>query len=261
MTARELEDVGGSETAVRAGASSSLDSDPRPGEPAPGRLAVGQVRGVHGLRGVLRVEILSDDPTRFEPGSQMLLEDSDRTLTVAWVQDDGPGLLMRFEEVTSREAADALRGRYLEVPPRAEALPAGEYYWHELMDVPVLADDGEDLGAVVDIFRAGGGEILVVRGGSRGEILVPTVTAVVRELAPRSGRIVVDREALGLAVEPAPRRPRGRRTTRALRRGDPLPGAGVEPGSAAPGEAASGDAPESDTAGEIGDTGDRRTTP
>lgn len=188
------------------------------------RLAIGQVRGVHGLRGVLRVEVLSDDPTRFALGSRMFLEDSDRLLTVAWVQDDGPGLLVRFEEVTSREAADGLRERYLEIAAPIEPLPAGEYYWHELMNVPVLAEDGEDLGAVVDVFRTGGGEILVVRGGGRGEILVPTVRTVVRELAPREGRIVVDREALGLEAEPVSRRPRGRRTTRALKRGEALPG-------------------------------------
>lgn len=187
------------------------------------RLAIGQVRGVQGLRGVLRVEVLSDDATRFALGSRMFLEDSDRLLTVAWVQDDGPGLLVRFEEVTSREAADALRERYLEIAAPIEPLPKGEYYWHELMNVPVLADDGEDLGAVVDIFRTGGGEVLVVRGGRRGEILVPTVRTVVRELAPREGRIVIDREALGLEAEPAVRRPRGRRTTRALKRGEALP--------------------------------------
>lgn len=198
---------------------------------------MGQVRGVHGLNGALRVEVLSDDPTRFVVGSRMYLEGSDRILTVAWVQDDGPGLLLRFEEVTSREAADVLRQRYLEVPHPARPLPEGEFYWHELMDVPVLADDGEVLGKVADIFRTGGGEILVVRGGRHGELLVPTVKAVVRALEPRAGRIVVDREALGLETELPPRRPRGRRTTRALRRGVPGPAAQADPGAATPDEA------------------------
>ncbi|MBA2275775.1 MAG: 16S rRNA processing protein RimM [Chloroflexi bacterium] len=204
------------------------------GPAAAERLAVGQVRGVHGLNGALRVEILSDEPTRFAAGSRLHLEDSDRILTVAWVQDDGPGLLLRFEEVTSREAADGLRERYLEVPHPARPLPEGEFYWHELMDVPVLADDGEVLGKVADIFRAGGGEILGVRGGRHGELLVPTVRAVVRELEPRAGRIVVDREALGLQKDPVARRPRGRRTTRALRRGVPGPVAQADPGTATP---------------------------
>ncbi|CAN5756744.1 hypothetical protein BH24CHL8_BH24CHL8_00220 [soil metagenome] len=206
--------------------------------PRPSRLAVGQVRGVHGLRGVVRVEVLTDDPARFEPGRQVHVEDAQQALTVAWVQDDGPGLLVRFEEITSRDAADALRERYLEVAHPDEMLPDGEYYWHELMDVPVLTTEGESLGTVVDIFRAGGGEILVVRGGRRGEILVPTVKAVVRELSPHSGRIVVDREALGLEAEPAAPRPRGRRTTRALKRGEALPAA--EPASAVENDETSG---------------------
>ncbi len=215
------------------------------------RLAIGQVRGVHGLRGVLRVEVLTDDPTRFDIGSRMFIEDSERALTVAWVQDDGPGLLVRFEEVTSREAADGLRQRYLEIAAPTEALPEGEFYWHELMNVPVLADGGEELGTVVDIFRTGGGEILVVRGGRRGEILVPTVRAVVRELAPREGRIVVDGEALGLEAEPVPRKPRGRRTTRALKSGVARPGSAAgtagdandDVRGAGPAEPAAGDDP------------------
>lgn len=186
------------------------------------RLVVALVRGVHGLRGAVRVEVLSDDETRFELGRKLHPEGTDETLTIAWSQEDGPGLLVRFEGVSSREAAEALRGTYLEATVETTRLPDGEYYWHELVGVPVTTVDGEGLGTVRDIFRAGGGEVLVVTGGSRGEVLVPTIRSVVVELAPREGRIVVDREALGL-VEGAPaRKPRGRRTTRALKAGRPL---------------------------------------
>ena len=113
--------------------------------------------------------------------------------------------------------AEELRDRYLEASVSGSGLGEGEFYWHELEDVPVVTGDGEALGVVKDVFRAGGGEVLVVRGGKHGEVLVPTVHGIVRELAPREGRIVVDREALGLDEEVAPRRPRGRRTTRALK--------------------------------------------
>jgi 16S rRNA processing protein RimM len=181
------------------------------------RLVVGLVRGLHALRGAVRIEILSDDPSRFEAGRQLFLEGDDRPLTIAWVQSDGPGLLVRFEEITTRDAADALlRDRYLEAVVEA-ALPEGSYYWHELVGASVATRDGEPLGVVEDVFRAGGGEVLVVRGGARGEVLVPAVSSVVTEFAPREGRIVVDREGLGLDEEPQRPRPRGRRTTRAAR--------------------------------------------
>ena len=57
--------------------------------------------------------------------------------------------------------------------------------------------DGSVLGKVVDIYRAGGAEVMVVSGPA-GEIDVPIVRSIVRIFAPARGEIVVDGEALGL---------------------------------------------------------------
>jgi 16S rRNA processing protein RimM len=54
------------------------------------------------------------------------------------------------------------------------------------------------LGTVSDVFRAGAGEVYVVDGGPRGEVLVPAVKGVVVDLSPGQGRLVVDAVALGL---------------------------------------------------------------
>jgi 16S rRNA processing protein RimM len=178
------------------------------------RFVVGLVRGLHGLQGGVRVEPLTDDPARFAPGSRLYPEGTPRRLTVAWSQADAPGLLVRFEEVFTREAAEGLREVYLEADsPASGGLGADEYWWHEVVGVSVTTGSGETLGTVGDVFRAGGGEVYVVRGGPRGEILIPAVRAVFREFAPREGRIVVDADALGLGPL-RPRRPRGRRSSR-----------------------------------------------
>ena len=196
--------------------------------PADERLTVGLVRGLHGLRGAVRVEVLSDDPGRFAVGSVLHPDGESVSLTVCWVRSDGPGLLVRFSERATRGAVDDLRDRYLEAEA-GEPLPRGHHYWHELTDLPVATTSGEVLGLVIDVFRAGGGEVLVVQGGPRGEVLVPVVSAVMVEFAPLEGRIVVDADALDLAGPDAAARPRGRRTTRALRdRG--RPGSGGPPG-------------------------------
>ena len=178
------------------------------------RLVVGLVRGVHGLDGTVRVEPLSDDTGRFEPGSRLHPEGSRRRLTVEWAQADPPGILVRFREVHAREAADGLRGVYLEVVVPSGELGPDEYWWHQVIGVPVTTGSGEALGQVDDVFRTGGGEVYVVRGGPRGELLVPAVRSVIREFAPRQGRLVVDAEALGLD-EVRPRRRRGRRSSKA----------------------------------------------
>ena len=177
------------------------------------RLVVGRIRGLHGLGGGLRVEVLSDEEARFATGSVLFAEGETRRLTVAWSQADKPGLLVRFARLTRREAVERLVGRYLEAEVDPAALPEGAYYWHELPGATVTATDGEVLGTAADVFRTGGSEVLVVTGGPRGEVLVPLVRAVVVDFAPRDGRIVVDAEALDLAPL-KPRRIRGRRSSK-----------------------------------------------
>ncbi|HEY7024069.1 MAG TPA: ribosome maturation factor RimM [Candidatus Limnocylindrales bacterium] len=159
------------------------------------RLVVGLVRGVHGLRGMVRVEVLSDNPNRFTAGNVLHRENDDRPLTILSAHRDGPGLLVRFREVTTREAADGLRDAYLEADPTD--LAQDTYYWHDIEGCAVATDDGEELGTVVEVFRVGASEVYVVRGQS-GEVLVPAVTDVVRQIDVVAKRIIVDREALGL---------------------------------------------------------------
>jgi 16S rRNA processing protein RimM len=137
-------------------------------------------------------------------------------LTIDWTGPANPGLLVSFAEVQSREEADPLRQRYLEALP-GEPLPQDTYYWHQLEGLTVSTTTGETLGSVVDVFRAGGGEVYVVRGGDRGEILVPAVSDIVVDLDPPAGRLVVDPVALDLPQKP-PRRRRRHELTREERK-------------------------------------------
>ena len=227
--------------------------------PADERITVGLVRGLHGLRGAVRVEILSDEPERFAVGAVMYAEGDQRPLTVAWTGPAKPGLLVRFEELSTRESAEPLRDRYLEIVPDAP-LPEGTYYWHQLLGLAVTTTTGEDLGTVADVFRAGGGEVYVVRGGRLGEVMVPGVQSVVIELDPSGGRMVVDPVALDLPAKPPRRRrrhettPRERKAARAVRAGrEPSADGGsrASEGSSADGgsgDGEAGDAPVSEPA-------------
>jgi 16S rRNA processing protein RimM len=163
---------------------------------------VALVRGVHGLRGAVRVEVLTDHPeTRFVPGAVLHREGQDSALTIASAEAvvDGPGWRIRFREIGDRDTADTLRGAYLEavVLPELE-LGRGEYYWHEIVGCPVRGVDGADLGTVKDVYRIGENEVFVVEGGSVAPFDLPAVRAFIRVFAPRRGEIVVDAGSLDL---------------------------------------------------------------
>jgi 16S rRNA processing protein RimM len=150
------------------------------------------------------VEVLTDHPAeRFAPGSVLIVEGSDRSLTVAAAApiEDGPGWRLRFNEVAHRTAAEPLRNAYLEqVIAREASLAEGEVYWHEVIGAVVRDPHGRELGVVRDVYRAGGAEVYLVGGGIAGEFDLPAVSALIREFAPREGRIVVDPAAIGLEL-------------------------------------------------------------
>jgi len=196
------------------------DADTRDEAVRDQRLVVALVRGVHGLRGAVRVEVLTDKPEqRFRPGSMLFREGSDVPLTIASAEAvaDGPGWRLRFREVTTREGADTLRNAYLEsdVHPARE-LARGEVYWHEVVGATVRDVSGTDLGVVQDVYRVGENEVYVVRGDPFGTFDLPAVRAFIRVFAPRRGEIVVDAEALDL--QPPKRRPPEGERPRAPRR-------------------------------------------
>ena len=195
----------------------------------PTRLTVGLVRGLRGLRGHVRVELLTDRPEeRFTVGAILYPEGSARGLTIdeASAVADGPGWWLRFDEVPDRNAAEALRGVYLEIEPPDEPREPGRWFWHELEGLAVRGSDGTELGRVTDIYRAGGAEVFVVRG-PRGELDVPGVQGIVLELAPDRGEMIVDMDALALDARPVDDedyvRPRDRRPPNPKRPKAPKP--------------------------------------
>ncbi len=216
---------------------------------------VALVRGVHGLNGALRVEVLTDRPeARFKRGATLFREGSDAPLHVieGVPVADGPGWRIRLAEATDRQAAEGFRNAYLEALVPADQAPGGEsWLWHEVVGLPVRGRDGEELGVVSDIYRVAENDVYVVQG-PRGEFDVPAVRDFVVALEPAGGALVVDVDALDLPPVRPPRpyrapRPRKGDAARA-RAGAEAAAAESDAGTAGPppAEAAPTDAPATD---------------
>jgi 16S rRNA processing protein RimM len=205
----------------------------------PTRLVVGRVRGVHGLHGLVRVEVLTDRPeARFAPGQVLHREGSPAPLTImsAAPIEDGPGWRLGFREIRDRTAADRLRDAYLEADVDRDELPAGEAFWHEVVGARVLGSGGRELGRVAEIYRAGETDVYVVRGGPAGEFDVPAVKSLVTGFDPTGAGITVDEAVLDLGGAPVDARPprerKPRRWSRHGKGGGPTGGPPPQDGSA-----------------------------
>jgi hypothetical protein len=94
--------------------------------------------------------------------------------------------------------------------------------------------DGNELGTVEEVYRAGEAEVYAVRGGPFGDFDVPAVHDFIKTFDPPNGQLVVDSVRLDLGAKPEPRPPRERRPRRWSRHGagtrTTTPPGSVEPG-------------------------------
>jgi len=147
--------------------------------------------GTHGLRGALRVQLLSDFPGAFRRRKQLLLGEALRPVDVAAASVGGASAIVRLIGVETVEAAAALRGEYLYVAAADAARPPpGEYFLHDIVGLAVEAEDGRQLGRIEEILRTGANDVYVV-GGPLGELLIPAIAEVVRSIDLAAGRVVV----------------------------------------------------------------------
>ena len=140
------------------------------------RVAVARVSGVHGLRGGLRLELLTDWPEDIQVGAELFVEGETAPRLVQSMATGGRVPLTTLEGIDSREAAEKLIGKYLDVPTRE--LPAGEYWWHDLEGLAVFNENGAAVGELREVFRAGAGEVYRVVGDD-GERLIPALRSAV----------------------------------------------------------------------------------
>jgi 16S rRNA processing protein RimM len=160
------------------------------------------------VRGEVVVEVLSDVPGRFDPGSSLLpvREGKQRAsgpagspssvkspprLIVASSRPHKSGALVVFEGIADRDRAEELRGLWLEVP-RSEvpAAEPGTYYEYELLGCRCFVG-GEELGRVEELREDGGGLLLIVDDGER-RIPVPFVREFLASVDVAGGRIELD---------------------------------------------------------------------
>ena len=159
-------------------------------EPPDGHIVVGRVVGAWGIRGDVKVRPESDFPDRFAAGSSLFVDGTPETVVSS--RPHRAGLVVRLEGARDRTAAESLRGALLttleaDIPP----LPNGAYYHFELIDMQVVSEEGESLGAIVEILDTTANDVYVARDESGREALIPAIREFVLDVDVEAGRMTV----------------------------------------------------------------------
>jgi 16S rRNA processing protein RimM len=174
---------------------------------------VGRIRKAQGIKGDVAVEMVTDDPDRFfAPGKRLFAgtvdgeiarhpadrrnpESTHELVVVHAAPQHRGGMIVHFDAIHDRTAAETWRGRFLLVPANELEPPAeDEVFLHELLGVRVTGTDGRELGTVAGWYELPQGVTLELSGPA-ASVLVPYRPDLVREVDLDARTMIVETES------------------------------------------------------------------
>jgi 16S rRNA processing protein RimM len=157
-------------------------------------IAVGRITKSVGIKGEVRVAMLTDSPDRFTSLKAIWCGAEEKSATrysILSMRIERSAVVLKFKEIESRTTADELRGRYLFVDEKQKvAPPKGSYFIHDIIGMKVETEAGEEVGSVRDVMELPANDVWVVTSGTK-ELLIPAIKEVIRSVDVQGRRVVI----------------------------------------------------------------------
>lgn len=162
-------------------------------------IVLGYVSRPHGVHGAFVITPYTEDPELILKGRHLEILSPDgqtrRPVESLKGKEAAQGLIVKIKNITTREAAGALRGWSLVIAREHLPQPAAEeVYWADLLGLTVQTPEGRSLGRVAQLMEAGAGLILVVADpeDQGREHLIPFQEEFLVKLDLKNGLVVID---------------------------------------------------------------------
>jgi 16S rRNA processing protein RimM len=143
-----------------------------PAAAGPKRVALAAVAGAHGIKGEVRLKLFADSIASLKAHKNVYVGGELRAMRD--LRDANKTAIARFDGVSDRTAAEALRGQLVEVDRAAlPPLKEGEYYHADLVGLPCVDEAGTVLGSVAEIVNFGAGDLIEVLLADGKRSLIP----------------------------------------------------------------------------------------
>lgn len=165
---------------------------------APHYLLIGEVLRPHGVKGELRIRLLTDYPERVNQLKTVYLGTDPTSpkadpYTVQHMRMNQEYGLLKLHEISDRNQADLLRQLLVMVPLQdAVPLEEGEFYLYQLIGLTVQTAEGSVLGSITDVLETGANDVYVVTGAAHGEILIPVTDETIVKTDIQAGVVIVN---------------------------------------------------------------------
>jgi 16S rRNA processing protein RimM len=155
---------------------------------------IGRIVKSCGLKGLMKAVSYLESNDKVQGLDELYLgfgNDRKGPFKLRGVRSRGKSFFLEIEGVEDLQSAKALIGCDVLIPAdKLEELPEGEYYWHDMIGLKVVTEEGRILGVIEAIFPTGSNDVYVCSGGER-EVLLPGIADVIRKIDIDRGMMVV----------------------------------------------------------------------
>jgi len=145
---------------------------------------IGKVVALFGIRGELKVRLLTDIPNRFADLDVIYPSADHKRYSIESVRPyKGEMIILKLEGVDDTNAAEPLRNCDLDIPVSAlTKLPPDSYYQHDILGLHVFTRNGREVGTIVDIYLTGSNDVYVIKAPDGRQILIPAIKDVIKQI-------------------------------------------------------------------------------
>jgi 16S rRNA processing protein RimM len=155
---------------------------------------IGKIAKPQGIKGEVKVEIITSFPEHFLDLDELIIEMNDglRTYSIESVRLSDRFAFIKFTDIHDRNAAETLRNKKLLIPEdELRELEQDEFYIHHLIGMDVYDENNSLLGKIEDVVQSVSGDTFVMKTPDNVEILVPAVKDFIRDVNLNENKITI----------------------------------------------------------------------
>lgn len=158
-------------------------------------IELGKIAGFFGVKGWVKLFSYSRPRIGIQQYQQFYLGDAKTAVTFTQIKESGKHIIGHIDGIDTREDAVSLQQQILYVKQNDLPKLDDGYYWHELIGLSVINQQGRVLGTISEMMETGANDVMVIHNDNNEELLIPyAVSHFVLSVDLAAGKMQVDWE-------------------------------------------------------------------
>ena len=150
---------------------------------------VGQIVNTHGIKGEVKVMVLTDDANNFKRYGKVLVKDEWKKIEGVKFQKDR--VILKLEGINDMNTAEEYKQQYLMVSREDEPeLPDDMFYITDIIGSDVVDTEGNELGKIYDVIQTKNNDVYWIRKPK--ELLIPVLEDIVLEINVEEKKVIIE---------------------------------------------------------------------